>query len=125
MQTIKDDRSLAKAIVELESKRKSEAYLLKQQFNYTKERLNPVNIIKEKFSSPVFRNKAIKTILSFSGGLVSNKLISSSSLGPITKVALALLQKGVSSAVTSENPENLKKNGISLLANTLRKLKIK
>lgn len=124
MQIIKDNRTLAKAIAELENKRKSEGYLLKQQFAYTKERLNPINIIKEKFASPTFRNKAIKSILSISGGLLSNKLISSSALGPVTKIAMALLQKGVTHAVTSENPENLKKNGISFLVTALQKLKI-
>ena len=51
MQVIKNNKSLAEAIAQLELQKQTEEELLKEHFLYTVDSLNPLNIIKENIYS--------------------------------------------------------------------------
>ncbi|MFY0484101.1 hypothetical protein ACI6PS_16000 [Flavobacterium sp. PLA-1-15] len=107
MQVIKDDLSLAEAIRQLENQRRAELSLLKAHFEFTVDNLNPVNIIKEKFSEGVsaigetvtsesFKSKALKIGVGLASGFLTKKLVVGSSGGFFKK----LLGMGVQAAVS-------------------------
>ncbi|WP_395066873.1 hypothetical protein [Flavobacterium sp.] len=127
MQVIKDNRSLAKAIADLENVKKSEANLLKEHFNFTVDSLNPINMVKEKFNetfnSPDLKGKIFSTLFSVGTGLLTNNLIVGSSLNPIKKIAANLIQNQIVSL--SQNTDAIKEKGVTFLQDTLQKLKIK
>jgi hypothetical protein len=50
MQAINNNKSLADAITALQNQQYSELNLLKSHLDYTLDSLNPINILKEKFS---------------------------------------------------------------------------
>ncbi|MET0759243.1 MAG: hypothetical protein ABWZ56_02415 [Flavobacterium sp.] len=128
MQVIKDTKSLTEAIALLENIHTSEGILLKEHFQFTVSSLNPLNIIKDKFtdtfSSPIFKNEIVKGSLGIATGLLSNSLIVGASGGLLNKVVASLVQTGISK-VTSSNTEAIKDSGISFLKNVLTKMKIK
>lgn len=127
MQVIKDNKSLAQAIANLENIKKSETNLLKEHFIYTIDRLNPINIAKEKFNetfnSPDLKGKIFTSLFSIGTGLVANNLIAGNSLNPVRKIAANLIQNQLSSLTI--DTDSLKEKGISILKDTLQKLKIK
>ena len=136
MITVKDNKSLNEAITFLENKQKSEGYLLKEHFEFTKEQLNPVNIVKEKFhdvvSSPGLKGKLIKGAIGLASGFLTKRFVIGSGSGMISKLAGTALQTGVSGLLMNapNNLENLnidtiKEDGISMLQKGLGKLKIK
>ena len=104
MQVIKDDLSLAQAIREKENQQRAELNLLKTHFDYTIEHLNPVNIIKEKFSETVssigetvtsesFKTKALKIGVGLASGFLTKKLIVGSSGGFFKKLFANVFSK--------------------------------
>lgn len=130
--TVRDNKSLNEAILFLENKRQSDLYLLKEHFEFTKEQLNPINIIKEEFndaiSSPNLKGKVIKGAVSLLSGFLAKKFVIGSGAGIVGKLAGTALQTGVTGLVMNKVPENMgsvKDSGISLLQKGLRKLKIK
>lgn len=130
--TVRDNKSLNEAILFLENKRQSDLYLLKEHFEFTKEQLNPINIIKDEFndaiSSPNLKGKVIKGAVSLLSGFLAKKFVIGSGAGIVGKLAGTALQTGVTGLVMNNVPENMgsvKDSGISLLQKGLRKLKIK
>lgn len=116
MQTIKDDRSLAHAIRTMENDRRSELDLLKRHFDYTIESLNPINIIKEKFtntvssfsdtvSSPSFKSKALKFAIGLASGFLTKKLVMGPSGGIIKNLLGTALQATVSGFIIKKMPD--------------------
>lgn len=128
---VTDNKSLNEAITFLENQRKSEMYLLKQHFEFTKEQLNPVTIIKEGFSdvisSPNLKDKLIKGALGIASGFFAKKLVIGTGGGIVSKIAGTALQTGVSALAMKmpDTMETVKDNGISMLQKGLDKLKIK
>lgn len=119
MQTIKDDRSLAHAIRTMENDRKSELDLLKRHFDYTIESLNPINIIKERFSntvssfsdtvsSPGFKGKVLKFAIGLASGFLTRKLVMGSSGGIIKNLLGTALQATVSGFIIKKMPDTTK-----------------
>lgn len=115
MQVIKDDQSLAEAIRVMENQRKSELDLLKNHFEFTIDNLNPVNIIKEKFSETVssigetvtsesFKSKALKLGVGLASGFLTKKLIVGSSGGIFKNLLGMALQAAVSGFVMKKMP---------------------
>lgn len=115
MQVIKDDQSLAVAIRELKNQQKAELDLLKKHFDYTIDSLNPVNIIKEKFSDTVssigetvssdsFKSKALKLGVGLASGFLTKKLIVGSSGGFFKKLLGMGVQAAVSGLVMKKMP---------------------
>ena len=115
MQVIKDDRSLAEAILAMENQQKAELDLLKRHFDFTLDQLNPVNIVKEKFSEAVssvsetvssdsFKNKALKFGVGLASGFLTKKLIVGSSGGLFKKLLGMAVQAGVSGLVMKKIP---------------------
>lgn len=127
MQVIKDNKSLAEAIARLENVKKSQANLLKEHFDFTVYSLNPVNMVKEKINdaihAPGLKGKIFSSAFSLATGYFTNNLIVGASANPIKKLVASFVQNKV--ANLSLDTEDLKDKGISLVSDTLKKLKIK
>ena len=128
MQIIKSDKTLAEAIAKLQNQRNSELNLLKSHFDYTVYNLNPINILKEKFSffdkSPVQKSETIKEIVKIGTNLIGSKLIFGGRLNPLNIILPTLIQKSVN-AVLTKNPEITEFSSKKFLKNVLTKMKIK
>ena len=126
MQVIKDNKSLAAAIAQMENIQKSEGHLLKEHFKFTIDSLNPMNIIKEKFnetiSAPGLKSELIQGALGLATGFLTNRFLLGPSAGIVKNIAGTLVQKGLSKI--NVNPKNIKESGISFLKNVLKKMKI-
>lgn len=116
MQVIKDDRTLAEAILALENQRRAELDLLKQHFDYTIDSLNPVTILKEKLGDAVstvgetvtsdsFKSKALKLGVGLASGFLTKKLIVGSSGGIFKKLLGMAVQAAVSGIVMKKMPD--------------------
>ena len=127
MQAIKNQQSLAEAIVALENKQRFEENLLKAHFKHTLSSLNPVNIIKDKlketFSAPAFKNKMVQGTLGIATGLLTNSILTGPAGNFLNNVLANLLQTGISK-ITTYPRQSLKNSGISLLKTVLTKMKI-
>lgn len=127
MQTIKSDKALAEAIANLQNQRNSELNLLKSHFDYTVCNLNPINILKEKFSlfdkSAVQKSETIKEIIEIGTNLIGSKLIFGGKLNPLNIILPTLIQKSVN-AVLTKNPEITEFSSKKFLKNVLTKMKI-
>ena len=127
MQAIKNQQSLAEAIIVLENKQRFEENLLKAHFKHTLSSLNPVNIIKDKFketfSAPVFKNKMVQETLGLATGLLTNSILTGPTGNFLNNVLANLLQTGISK-ITTYPMSSLKNSGISLLKTVLTKIKI-
>ena len=128
MQVIKNQQSLAEAIIALENKQRFEENLLKAHFKHTLSSLNPVNIIKDKFketfSAPAFKNKMVQGTLGIATGLLTNSILTGPAGNFLNNVLANLLQTGISK-ITTYPRQSLKNSGISLLKTVLTKMKIK
>lgn len=128
MQTIKNDKSLAEEIANLQNQRNSELNLLKSHFDYTIDSLNPINIIKEKFSffdkSAVQKSETIKEIVEIGTNFIGSKLMFGGILNPLNRILPTLIQKTVNSILT-KNPEITEFSSKKFLKNVLAKIKIK
>lgn len=130
--TVRDNQSLNEAIIFLEQKRQSDLYLLKEHFEFTKEQLNPINIIKDEFneaiSSPNLKGKLIKGAVGLVSGFLAKKFVIGSGAGLVGKIAGPALQAGVTGLIMKNVPNSMgsvKDDGISLLQKGLGKLKVK
>lgn len=131
MITVRDNKSLNEAIIFLEQKRQSDLYLLKEHFEFTKEQLNPINIIKDEFndaiSAPNLKGKLVKGAVGLLSGFLAKRFVIGQGAGIVGKIAGPALQAGVTGLIMKNVPNNaasLKQDGISLLQKGLRKLKI-
>ena len=127
MQVIKNQQSLAEAIIALENKQRFEENLLKAHFKHTLSSLNPVNIIKDKFketfSAPIFNNKMVQGTLGLATGLLTNSILTGPAGNFLNNMLANLLQTGISK-ITTYPLISVKKSGISLLKKMLTKIKI-
>lgn len=127
MQVIKNQQSLAEAIIAIENRQRFEENLLKTHFKHTLSSLNPVNIIKDKFmetfSAPIFSNKMVQGTLGLATGLLTNSIIASSPGNLLNNVLANLIQTGISK-ITTYPRLSLKNSGISFLKKVLNKMKI-
>lgn len=128
MQIIKSDKTLAEAIANLQNQRNSELNLLKSHFDYTVYNLNPINILKEKFSffdkSAVQKSETIKEIVKIGTNLIGTKFMFGGRLNPLNRILPTLIQKSVN-AVLTKNPEITEFSSKKFLKNILTKMKIK
>ena len=128
MQTIKNDKSLAESIANLQRQRDSELNLLKSHLDYTLESLNPINMLKEKFSffdkSPLQKSETIQEIVQIGTNFIGSKLMFGGRLNPLNKILPTLIQKGVN-AVLTKNPEITEFSSKKFFKNVLTKMKIK
>lgn len=127
MQTIKNDKSLAEKIANLQNQRNSELNLLKSHFDYTIDSLNPINIIKEKFSffdkSAVQKSETIKEIVEIGTNFIGSKLMFGGMLNPLNRILPTIIQKTVNSILT-KNPGITEFSSKKFLKNVLTKMKI-
>jgi len=127
MQPIKNDHDLQLAILELEKQKTDHGQALRDQWDVTKENLNPMTMlkdgVKELFSAPDVRTGVFKGLLGLASGFVTRKLVVGKSDSMARKVVGTLAQTGVTS-LAFKRSDGLQEKGVSLLSNLLKKMKI-
>jgi hypothetical protein len=121
-----NNKSLSEAIKLLEAKKQSEKNLLIAHFEFTKEQLNPVNIIKEKFNQTIhsgeIKNKIITAVMGVVSGFATKKLLFGKASNPIVGLALSAVQTKLFSAAKESNI--VQEKGIPIALDFLKKIKI-
>lgn len=127
MQVIKDINSINGAIRQLESRKVMQRDALRQQWELTREELNPVNILKDEFrdtiNSPKFGSQVFDGIFSLVTGFVTKKLIVGDSNSAFKKMIGTIAQTGAT-GVIYKNSDQLKHKGASALSSFLKKIKL-
>ena len=117
MYTINSDKSLAKAILNLEAQRVLELEILKKHAEYTLHELNPVNIVKEKIhdgisnigetvNSNAFKNGLLKTGIGLATGFLTKKILVGPKAGIFKRLLGTAVQAAVSGFVIKKLPED-------------------
>ncbi|MFT7351611.1 MAG: hypothetical protein ACI9XR_001367 [Flavobacterium sp.] len=123
---INNNKSLSEAIKQLEAKKQSEKNLLIAHFEFTKEQLNPLNIIKEKFNHTIHsgevKDKIITAVMGVVSGFATKKLLFSKSTNPIVGLLLSGVQTKLFSAAKESNI--IQEKGIPIALDFLKKIKI-
>lgn len=127
MQVIKNNKSLADAIDELELRQKNQEIMLKEHFFDTVHSLNPLNIIKEKFtdtiSSPNIAGDLIRSTAGMATGLISRSYIKGPSGFILGKILSSVVRNNIG-RLPIPDPAEIKNTGISFLQKSLLKMKI-
>ncbi|HLN21760.1 MAG TPA: hypothetical protein VK213_11765 [Bacteroidales bacterium] len=71
MQKITNAAELKEAIKSLEERKVAELELLKEEFNYTKEKLRPTNVVRNTFNQIFTGHNLIRTVLITSLGITA------------------------------------------------------
>lgn len=120
---INNDISLSQAIKKLEAKKQSEKNLLIAHFEYTKQQLNPLNIIKEKFNHTVHsgevEDKIITAAIGVISGFATKKLFFGKSTNPVVGLLLSGLQTKLFTA--AKESKIVKEKGIPIALDFLKK----
>ena len=118
MQKITTVAELKESILLLEMKQANDVYLLKEQFKITYESLNPINLIKRKFSelitAPDLKGDILNTTLSLAAGYLSKKVVIGTTSNPLKQLLGTVLQMGVTSIV-SKNSDGIKSGVMHLI----------
>ncbi len=127
MLSIKNDTDLQAAILELENRKHTELAALHEQWDHTKQNLNPLSIIKDGaldlFRSPDVKSGALKGMLSLATGFLTRKLIVGNAGGVTGKIVGALAQTGATS-LAYKGTNAIQEKGASFLSGLLKKMKI-
>lgn len=111
------------AIIELEKKKIVQEHLITAQLNEVRERLSPVNVIKDTFSqltkAPDFRNGVLKTLTGFGVGVLSKRLFLGPSHSIIKKMLGSVFELAVAKSTIS-NADKLKAYGVSIYKNLFK-----
>jgi len=109
MIAIRNIEDLEKAIIELEAIHAQEEALLIEQYKLSKEKLKPVQLIKntfqELFSARDFRKDLTNTSIGLVTGYFSRKFAIGASSKPLVKFFGGILQMGITSMVTQNGDE--------------------
>jgi hypothetical protein len=114
MENITSTAELKKAIQLLEVEQVINAQMLKEQFNFTYERIKPVNILrgtlKDITSSPFLIDNILGTAVGLATGYLSKKMVVGVSGNIIRKLFGYVMQVGVTNAV-AQHPDTIKSIG--------------
>lgn len=117
---------LNESIEQMEMKRDLELALLKSQAHEISESLNPINLIKNTFTtmtdSTDLKTGIGKTILGVTAGFLFKKMILGNTRNPLKKVAGMLLQTAVAGLVAN-NSDKIQSTGKNLLHSIVSKFK--
>lgn len=124
MQKITSVTELKLAIAILETQQMSDAYLLKEEFKNTSEKLRPVNLIKntlkELANEPDLKGDLLNASISIAAGYLSKKIAIGSTNNTFKQILGTLLQMGVTSIV-SKNADGIKSGAMNLINNFFSK----
>ncbi|WP_310560822.1 hypothetical protein [Flavobacterium sp.] len=99
---------------------------LKDQFDVAYESIKPINLVKNLFqqvtASPDIRNNLLGTIIGFSTGFISKKLLLGATHNPIKKVLGTVLEFAVAN-LTSQHLDGIKTIGKNLFNRIFNKNK--
>lgn len=120
MKKINATTQLKETIMAKESEQAYALVSLKNEFAVLKERIKPMNLLKNSMSKIVTPASILDASLGIATGYLSKKVIVRSSHNPLIKVAGSLLQLGVS-ALVMKNPAAIKSIGEKILNSIFRK----
>jgi len=120
MEKITSVNELRERIALLEIEQANSKKLLKEEFKTTYESLRPVNLIKKTFNELTtasdFKGNILNAVVSIAAGYLSKKVAVGATHNPLKNILGAILQMGVTNAV-SKNGDEIK----SVLKNLLTK----
>jgi hypothetical protein len=126
MEIITNNTSLAEAIKRLEAKKVSEKNLLIAHFEYTKDQLNPITIVKQKFNQTIHsgaaKDKAITAVLGVVSGFATKKLLLGKASNPLMGLLFSAIQTKLFSA--AKDSSIVQEKGIPIALDFLKKIKI-
>jgi hypothetical protein len=112
----------------LQNQQTSELNLLKSHLDFTINSLNPINILKEKFSffdkSASQKSETITEIVEIGTNFIGSRLFVGGRFNPLNKILSNLIQKSVN-AILSNNPKITEFSMNKFLKGVLFKMKIK
>lgn len=118
MKQINSATDLREAIDELERKRISQEWEIKDEYLGLLESLRPSNLVRQAFqdvfSSPSARNNLIGSAIGLGSGLLSRKLLVGRSSNAIRKTIGSIVQFGVAGLI-AKNAEKIKARGAELI----------
>ena len=124
MRPINTSEELEAAINELESRKGSELFLLKEQFHQTREDFKLVNIIKGSFkhaiASPDLKTDAMNAAIGFTTGVIAKKLMIGKTINPFKKLLGIIVEMAVANKV-AKNADGIKSAGSAVFSLFKRK----
>ena len=119
----RESDTLDEMIMVLEKKQARQLQLLKEDLLVTYENLQPLNMIKNAFtsvqSSPDLKSTLINNIIGIGTGFISKKLLIGATHNPVKKLFGTLLEFAVASFV-SKHPDGIKAAGKNILQRILQ-----
>ena len=127
MQKLNSLQELEVHIMDLERKQKEKKAAITVEVQGFMESLKPANMLRKLFrsvnESPDLKSDMLKGAIGLGTGFLTNKLLLGKVNGPFKAILSAVLPAVMTKAAV-DVPEKIKENGLSFLANTLRKMKI-
>lgn len=127
MKSITTSEELKFAIKTLELQQADEFFLLKEQFDKTKEGFKLSNIIKSTFkevvSTPDLKTDAIKAAIGFTSGMLAKKLMIGKTINPFKKLLGIIVEMTVANKVI-KNADDIKSAGTSIFNTLFRKKEV-
>ena len=105
---------LKEKIQEKESECAYQKILLNEQFELTKEKLKPMNLIKDTFSSPELKDNLVDSAIGLASGYIARKAIVISSKNPLVKLLGTVIGAGVANLMT-KHPDGIKSIGGNII----------
>lgn len=121
MYKINSEKTLAKAIRNMEAQRVLELEILKKHTEFTLQELNPLNIVKKNIHNSIstigvtansfgVKNSLLKTGIGLATGFLTKKLIVGTNAGLLKRLLGSAVQAAVSGFVIKKLPDQEKTN---------------
>jgi hypothetical protein len=121
MYKINSEKTLAKAIRNMEAQRVLELEILKKHTEFTLQELNPLNIVKKNIHNSIstigvtansfgVKNSLLKTGIGLATGFLTKKLIVGTNAGLLKRLLGSAVQAAVSGFVIKKLPDEEKAN---------------
>lgn len=118
MKPIQTSADLKMAIRQLELQRDEELILLKEEWQETKEKLKPANLMKAAFKQvtdmPNLKTDVVNAAIGLATGFIAKKLIIGKTLNPLSKLLGTVLEIFVARKA-SDNAESIKTAGSTII----------
>ena len=111
MKNSNETETLRAAIVLLKEKKALELIQLKDQYHFTYESLQPVNIIKRAFgqmaTSSEFKGNILSSVIGIASGYLTKKVLLGSTHNPVKRILGSILQFAITNVVTKQSEKKL------------------
>lgn len=111
MKNSNETETLRAAIELLKEKQALELIQLKDQYHFTYESLQPVNIIKSAFrqmaTSSEFKGNILSNVIGIASGYLTKKVLLGSTHNPVKRLLGTILQFAITNVVTKQSEKKL------------------